>query len=259
MITRTLPLLALSGLLLLGCQEQSSTPAKPETDDQKNAYSVGTRMGKRIKQVADDIREVNGEFDTTMYLQGIEDTLYGNEQLPEEQLTQISDAFQAAYSAARQEKVKQKEAAAIKAETDFLTANKAKEGVVETSSGLQYKVLTEGKGASPQRRDKVVVNYAGKLLNGEVFDKTDGEPIELQLMRTVQGWREALPLMKEGAKYELYIPSKLGYGKRKVEKIPPGSTLIFEVELVKVIPYEAPLNTSPVPKPKAPPSPKAPE
>ncbi|SMF54796.1 FKBP-type peptidyl-prolyl cis-trans isomerase FkpA [Alteromonadaceae bacterium Bs31] len=241
----TLPLLALSASLLLGCQEEASKPVSPQTEEQKNAYAVGSRMGQRIKQIADEISEVETSFDYTMYMQGVEDTLFEQEQLPMEELKQRSEDLQKAFRIARNEKMKQMETEAIQAEQAFFANNKSQPGIVETASGLQYKVISEGSGASPQRRDKVRVNYTGKLLNGDVFDKTSGEPIELQLMRTVQGWREALPMMSEGAKYELYIPSKLGYGKRKMEKIPAGSTLIFEVELVEVIPYDTTVSATP--------------
>jgi len=245
MKTQVLFALALSSLLLLGCQEKDNqaVQATPKSDAEKRAYSVGTRMGKRIKSMADDIREVEGDFSYTMYLQGIEDTVFEKEQLAEEEMEKIAEDFEKGFRLARREKMKAAEEAAKKAEAAFLAENKTKEGVIETDSGLQYKVIREGApdGAKAGRYDKVVVNYTGKLLNGEVFDSTkESGPAELRILRLIHGWREGLHLMKEGALYELYIPASLGYGKRKVDKIPPNSTLIFEVELIKVIPRENP-------------------
>ena len=119
----------------------------------------------------------------------------------------------------------------------FLEANAAKEGVKVTESGLQYKVIKEGEGAQPKAEDEVTVHYTGKLLNGTVFDSSvnRGEPATFPLNRVIPGWTEGVQLMKEGAKYEFFIPSDLAYGPQGIPNvIPPHSTLIFEVELIKV-------------------------
>lgn len=121
----------------------------------------------------------------------------------------------------------------------FLDENKMKEGVKTTESGLQYKVLKEGNGASPKADDEVTVHYTGKLLDGTVFDSSvsRGEPATFPLNRVIPGWTEGVQLMKEGSKYEFFIPSELAYGAQGIPNaIPPHSTLIFEVELIKVNP-----------------------
>lgn len=121
----------------------------------------------------------------------------------------------------------------------FLDENKMKEGVKTTESGLQYKVLKEGEGASPKADDEVTVHYTGKLLDGTVFDSSvsRGEPATFPLNRVIPGWTEGVQLMKEGSKYEFFIPSELAYGAQGIPNaIPPHSTLIFEVELIKVNP-----------------------
>lgn len=120
----------------------------------------------------------------------------------------------------------------------FLDENAKKEGVKVTASGLQYKVLKEGEGAQPSAEDEVTVHYTGKLLNGTVFDSSvnRGEPATFPLNRVIPGWTEGVQLMKEGAKYEFYIPSDLAYGAQGIPNvIPPHSTLVFEVELIKVV------------------------
>src|SRR6476660_4799930 len=120
----------------------------------------------------------------------------------------------------------------------FLKENATKEGVKTTASGLQYKVLKEGEGKSPKATDVVVVHYKGTLLNGTEFDSSykRNEPAEFPLNRVIPGWTEGVQLMKEGAKYQFTIPSKLAYGVRGTPggPIPANATLIFEVELVKI-------------------------
>ena len=119
----------------------------------------------------------------------------------------------------------------------FLAENKKKAEVKETPSGLQYVVEKEGTGAQPTATDEVTVHYTGKLLDGTVFDSSvnRGEPATFPLNRVIPGWTEGVQLMKEGAKYTFFIPSDLAYGAQGVPNaIPPHSTLIFEVELIKV-------------------------
>jgi FKBP-type peptidyl-prolyl cis-trans isomerase FklB len=119
----------------------------------------------------------------------------------------------------------------------FLEENKKKEGVTVTSSGLQYKILSSGKGKAPAATDSVTVHYTGKLVDGTVFDSSvkRGEPATFVVNQVIPGWTEALQLMHEGDKWVLFIPSELGYGPQGAGgQIPPHSTLIFDVELIKV-------------------------
>ena len=119
----------------------------------------------------------------------------------------------------------------------FLKDNAAKEGVTVTPSGLQYKVLAEGAGRSPKATDTVKVHYRGTLLDGTELDSSykRNQSIEFALNQVIAGWTEGVQLMKEGAKYEFYIPSNLAYGRRGAGGvIGPEETLIFEVELLKV-------------------------
>ena len=125
---------------------------------------------------------------------------------------------------------------AVSAGKQFLEANALKDDVVVTASGLQYKVLKSGTGATPGLTDTVVTHYHGTFIDGKVFDSSvdRGEPLEFPVNGVISGWTEALQLMKEGDKWQLFIPAELAYGERGVGPIPPNTPLVFEVELLDV-------------------------
>ena len=135
-------------------------------------------------------------------------------------------------------KAKEEAQEAIAVGAAFLKENGERAGVTTTKSGLQYEVLTEGTGKSPKASDKVRCHYEGKLLDGSVFDSSyqRGEPADFGLNQVIAGWTEGVQLMKEGAKFRFFIPYLLAYGERGAgSSIPPYSTLIFDVELIKVL------------------------
>jgi len=154
----------------------------------------------------------------------------------EEQIAQIMNAWQQDMSAKKMAVSEQECAKNIKLGDEFLATNKLKEGVIETASGLQYKIIKPGEGESPDDNDMVSVHYTGTLIDGTVFDSSRdrGEPVEFPVNGVIPGWTEALKLMKPGAQYMLYIPAKLAYGDKKTGPIPEGSTLIFDVELLEM-------------------------
>jgi FKBP-type peptidyl-prolyl cis-trans isomerase len=140
-------------------------------------------------------------------------------------------------SAEQQQERRQQGAEALKSGEAFLAENAAKAGVKTLPSGLQYKVIQSGSGASPKATDKVTVHYRGTLIDGTEFDSSysRNKPATFGVNQVIPGWTEALQLMQEGDKWELYIPPKLAYGERGAgSRIPPNSTLIFEVELLSV-------------------------
>jgi FKBP-type peptidyl-prolyl cis-trans isomerase FklB len=168
---------------------------------------------------------------------GLHDGLAGADSIfKPEQIQQIMTAWNQEMSKAKQEKSQQESILNRKKGAEFLAENKKKEGVIELASGLQYKVIKEGTGISPVDTSMVEVDYTGKLIDGTVFDssKDRGQPAEFAVNGVIPGWTEGLKLMKQGAVYMFYIPADLAYGDRKMGKIPAGSTLVFEVELLVI-------------------------
>lgn len=168
---------------------------------------------------------------------GLKDAMQNsNPSLTKEQAQETINKLFESFSKERAENSKKQYLPTIEAGNNFLAKNKIKQGVKTTASGLQYEVITEGTGVMPKATDAVTVNYKGTLLNGEEFDSSykRNEPTTFGLNRVITGWTEGLQLMKEGAKYRFFIPYDLAYGERQMGTITPFSTLIFEIELIKV-------------------------
>lgn len=189
------------------------------------SYAWGLAMGKQLQAMGVET------VDSESFKDGVKVAFDGGEPaMPLEEAQKLINDYL--------ENLAKKAEAAARAEGDaFLAENGKKENVKTTASGLQYVVEKEGEGAQPTAEDEVTVHYIGKLLNGTVFDSSvnRGEPATFPLNRVIPGWTEGVQLMKEGAKYTFFIPSDLAYGPNGVPNvIPPHSTLIFEVELIKV-------------------------
>ncbi len=206
-----------------------------KTQKDKLSYAIGMDMGGSLKRNSIDV-------DVDALVKGLKDSLAGGKMLmTEQEQRETLVAFQKEFQAKQQEKMK---ALAEKNKKDgeaFLAENKKKKGVKVLPSGLQYKVITEGKGPSPKETDTVTVNYRGTLIDGTEFDSSykRNEPATFPVKGVIKGWTEALQHMKEGAKWQLFIPADLAYGERGAgNMIGPNSTLIFEVELLKIGPKE---------------------
>ncbi len=199
---------------------------------QKSSYAIGMDIGGNFKK-----QEI--EIDPKAMAAGLADALSGKTQMTEAEAKQILTEFRMSMMAKMQEKEKASGEKNVKAGEDFLAANAKKEGVKTTASGLQYKVIKagDGKGKTPKSTDTVKVHYHGTLIDGTVFDSSveRGEPAEFPVNGVIPGWTEVLQLMKEGDKWQVYIPAKLAYGERGAGgKIGPNAALVFDVELLKV-------------------------
>jgi FKBP-type peptidyl-prolyl cis-trans isomerase FklB len=215
----------------------SATAAKPatplalKTQKDKFSYALGMKMGENLHKQSVPV-------DPSILARGLRDGLAGGKTLLSDDEAQAAlGAVQNDLRKKQQEQMQEASAANKKEGDAFLAANKAKEGVVTLPSGLQYKIITAGTGPKPAATDSVVCNYRGTLIKGTEFDSSykHGEPVTFTVNGVIKGWTEALQLMPVGSKWQLFIPSDLAYGDRGAgADIGPGSTLIFEVELLSI-------------------------
>lgn len=219
--------LALVALATLSLSVSAEDLAKPTTEKEKASYALGAGLGSQIRRDSQYI-------DIEQFIQGLKAVYTGAP------LAMTPQEINEAVNALRASKQREAEAAGAENSTSggkFLAENKLIEGVVTTNSGLQYRVLTAGKGKQPAASDTVVTHYRGTLINGTEFDSSykRNKPATFRVDGVIKGWTEALQLMKTGAKWQLFIPSDLAYGARAVgQHIKPNSTLIFEIELLEI-------------------------
>jgi FKBP-type peptidyl-prolyl cis-trans isomerase len=202
------------------------------------SYSVGVSMGEQLRASGITTEMI----DSAQLAAGVRDAVSGKVSLTDKDKDNIRGLVSSVGDANH------------RAAAKYLADNAKKPSVVTTASGLQYKVLSPGNGSSPKLTDEVTVNYKGTLINGNEFDSSykRGQPATFPVNRVIPGWTEALQLMKPGAKYQLWIPPQLAYDLRSQPPIPPGSMLIFEVELLSIkegAPEPAAAQPAPVPTP----------
>lgn len=203
-------------------------------DEKTKAYFAGEQIALMVSQrmlpmLRDEFKESVDSINEALFNRGFADAVSKNYSVMSDSLAKayFNGAFEAAMN--------KRNAANLKAGEDFLAANKSKEGVITTPSGLQYKVLVKGTGSIPSKNDEVTVKYEGRLIDGTVFDssyKRPGGTSKFRPDQVIPGWTEALTMMPAGSKWELYIPQQLAYGERPAGKIKPYSALIFTVEMV---------------------------
>lgn len=202
-----------------------------ETQKDKESYSLGYRFGETMKFQ-------NIDLNLDVYMAGIRDALKGKEPLITEQdMSGIIQNLQQRLAEIQQKAMQELAAKNLSEGKAFLEKNAKGEGVKTLPSGLQYIILSEGTGNSPKLTDNVSVHYRGSLIDGAEFENTvsRGTPQTFRVDSVIAGWTEALQLMKEGAKWKLFIPPNLAYGERgRPPRIPPNSILIFEIELLKI-------------------------
>jgi FKBP-type peptidyl-prolyl cis-trans isomerase len=190
----------------------------PPTDARHYSYAIG-------KQIGEAFRKDQLQIDVESLMAGLNDALAGAQSKYTDELLGIS--IQRMYRA--------QEEGAQRRNATFLAENAKAEGVVTRPSGLQYKVIASGTGATPKATDTVQAKYKGTFVDGEVFDESGDQAIEFPVNGVIDGWTEALQLMKVGDKWQLFVPGNLAYGEQGRPGIPPNATLIFEVELVGIV------------------------
>jgi FKBP-type peptidyl-prolyl cis-trans isomerase len=214
-----------------GTKTAPATATALNSKKDKISYAIGADLGKKLKTSDIDI-------DPAILTRAMKDTLAGaKSEMSDEEiratLTDLSKDLQQKQATVAKEASEKNR----KAGEEFLAANKGKEGVVALPDGLQYKVLTPGNGPKPSASDTVVCNYKGTLIDGKEFDSSykRGQPATFPVSGVIKGWTEALQMMPVGSKWQLFIPADLAYGDRQAgPDITPGSTLVFEVELVSI-------------------------
>lgn len=226
--------LVASAVLVTGCKEEPKKvddSTKITTTEQKVSYLIGQNMAKSLQQ--------NGVvLETDSFLLAVNDVKSGTPaRISEEDGQKVMQEMQEKVMAKKEEENKKASETNMVEGKKFLDENKTKPGVQVTATGLQYKVITEGTGVKPKATDTVSVHYVGKLVNGTEFDssrKHGDQPVTFEVGGVIPGWTEALQLMPQGSKWELYIPSELAYGPAGTGPIPAAATLVFEVELLEV-------------------------
>jgi FKBP-type peptidyl-prolyl cis-trans isomerase FklB len=248
-----LKLIVVLGILFFVSQVSAEEKLVLKNQKEKVSYSIGLNIGRRL---GDDLKKQSIDIDPNLITKGIQDALIGAKPLlTDQEIQETMLAFQKEMMA-KLEEISKKNKADGEA---FLAENKKKEGVKTLPDGLQYKVIKAGTGKKPKADDVVTVNYLGTLIDGTEFDSSykRGQPATLPVSggMIIKGWSEALQLMEEGAKWELFIPSNLAYGERgRPGIIGPNATLIFEVELVSI--KEKSQENKPESKPEAKPEKK---
>jgi len=217
-----------TAMIVSSCNPKSSvTGTKVKSADDSLAYALG--IANYFYYMSDSI-----DIDPVLLAKGMLDAKAGKNTLDE----QSAQGFVMTYMQKRQaEKMKAMYGKNIDEGEKFLSENKKRDGVQETTSGLQYEVITQGTGPKPGPTDVVKVHYTGTLLDSTKFDSSvdRGEPASFGVNQVIKGWQEAIQLMPVGSKYKFYIPYELAYGEQGQGPIPPYSTLVFEVELLDIV------------------------
>jgi len=216
-----------------GAKGAAGTGAPTAEEKSAASYAIGVSVGGELHRSGVGATDISPE----RVAAGLRDALAGKAQMSQEYQASIMSVLRKAHETQVAQKAKEAEPNHAAAAT-FLAENGKKKDVVTTASGLEYKVLAPGSGEPPKPGDMVTVNYTGKLLNGTEFDSSakHGGPATFPSNGVIPGWQEALALMKPGAKYQLWIPPKLAYDVESPPSIPPGSMLIFDVELLSIKP-----------------------
>ena len=222
---------ALAIVFTWGCKSEGGGFNGLTNETDSASYAIGMDMGKNLQD--QDIL-----LNPDALAQGIKDASSGEGKFTEDQIRDIIMSFQQNAQKNQQSKSDAKGQENLAKGLQFLEQKKTEEGVTAHESGLAYKVLTPGTGKSPTLSDQVKIHYRGTLIDGTEFDSSykRGQPATFPLANLIKGWQIAMPLMKEGGKWEIYVPQELAYGPQAPPNIGPNQALVFEIELFEVVP-----------------------
>ncbi|MDX1539273.1 FKBP-type peptidyl-prolyl cis-trans isomerase [Arsukibacterium sp.] len=240
-VTTKLSLIAVAMLTLTACQKEQQPEAPAlDTDQAKQAYSLGVSAGRYLESTIQEYDKIAVDLNSDLIMQGVKDGLAGKSSVSDDEIQQLLASLDEQYRAKQAEIAAAESEAVIAAGKAYLEQNASKEGVTVTDSGLQYEVLEQGDGPKPAATDVVKVHYTGTLTDGTKFDSSYDRdaPAEFPLNRVIPGWTEGVQLMNVGSKYKFTIPSELAYGERDMGVITPHSVLVFEVELLEIVTSE---------------------
>ena len=236
-------LAAAMAVVITGCQkdEKAAAPAagakvELKSFEETSAYAIGQSMGRYISNTLERQQNLGIKLSDDMILKGVQDGLVKKSLLDDKQLEKALKDYDQKINDAATKKAEADAKANQEAGKKFLDENAKKKGVTVTKSGLQYEVLTEGKGPKPKATDKVTVHYVGTLIDGKKFDSSVDrkEPAQFPLNQVIPGWTEGVQLMSVGSKYKFVLPAELAYGAQGAGTIPANSVLVFEVELLGI-------------------------
>jgi len=215
---------------------QTFDSAAPNTETDKQSYSLGVNFGNYLKRALDENKRVDVELNVEWVMKGVDDALAGTQKMSEEDVMTAIKALEILARQKRFELDALNKAKELQAGALFMAENAKKPGVKSTESGLQYRVLEQGNGEAPGPLDHVKVHYHGTLIDGTEFDSSYSrdQPVVFRIDQVIRGWAEGLQLMRVGSKYSFVIPAELAYGERATGRIRPNSTLLFDVELLSI-------------------------
>ncbi|WP_410010882.1 FKBP-type peptidyl-prolyl cis-trans isomerase [Shewanella sp. NFH-SH190041] len=207
-----------------------------KSDQDRESYALGSSVGKYMSNQIYNQLELGAEINMDNVVAGFVDALKNKSEISEEDVVTLLNQRLEFLNGKRDMLVAKQQAENKVAGEAFLIENKLKDGVTVTESGLQYEVLTMGSGNKPKAEDVVTVNFVGKLIDGTEFESTysQNKPARVALMTLIEGWQEGLQLMPAGSTFRFTVPAALAYGKEGAGAVPPESTLVFDIELVKV-------------------------
>lgn len=246
-------MVAIALVSVMGCQEAKQETAKDEAavtatastfenEVQKQSYGLGASIGMYMQRNLEEQTKLGVTLEKDLIVKGFTESLDGKSQITQDEIKTLLQGLDQQMKDKQAEITAKVAADALAEGQAYLAENGAREGVMQTESGIQYEIVTAADGAKPLATDTVKVHYRGTFINGETFDSSydRNEPAVFPLNRVIRGWTEGVQLMSVGSKYKFTIPSDLAYGPAGNQRIPGNAVLNFEIELLEIQKQEQP-------------------